>query len=47
MNFSDKVHDYIESDEERDRGHEDTRYRSFECENKTSIGCNLGIDVAG
>lgn len=47
MNFTDKEHNYIESDEEREIGHEDTRYKNFECENETSFGCNLGIDVAG
>ena len=34
MKFTDKEHNYIESDEERESGHEDTRYRNFECENK-------------
>lgn len=48
MKFADKEHNYIESDEEREAGHEDTRYKNFECENKSpSLGCNLGIDVAG
>ena len=45
MNFTDKEHNYIESDEEREEGHEDTRYKNFECDNP--LGCNLGIDVAG
>ena len=45
MNFTDKEHNYIESDEEREQGHEDTRYKNFECDNR--LGCNLGIDVAG
>ncbi len=44
---TEKVHNYIESDEERERGHVDTRHRNFECENKTSYGCDPGIDVAG
>ena len=47
MNFTDKEHNYIESEEERDTGHEDTRQSNFECENKSRLGCNLGIDVAG
>ena len=47
MKFTEKEHNYIESDEERESGHEDTRYKNFECENKSSLGCNLGIDVAG
>jgi hypothetical protein len=38
---------YIESDEERNRGHLDTRSKNFECENKTNLGCDPGIDVAG
>jgi hypothetical protein len=38
---------YVESEEERERGHVDTREKNFECENKTSIGCDPGIDVAG
>lgn len=38
---------YIESEEERERGHVDTRYKNFECENKTNLGCDPGIDVAG
>lgn len=47
MKFTDKDHNYIESDEEREVGHEDTRYRNFQCELNSSVGCNLGIDVAG
>ena len=47
MKFTDKEHNYIESEEEREIGHEDTRYKNFECENKSRLGCNLGIDVAG
>ncbi|UCH20665.1 MAG: hypothetical protein JSU83_19335 [Deltaproteobacteria bacterium] len=47
MNFTDKEHNYIESDEEREVGHKDTRYKNFKCENETSFGCNLGVDVAG
>lgn len=45
MNFTDKEHNYVESDEEREEGHEDTRHKNFECDNR--LGCNLGIDVAG
>ena len=47
MKFSEKEHNYIESDDERESGHEDTRYKNFECETSDSIGCNWGIDVAG
>jgi hypothetical protein len=43
----DKEQSYVESEEERERGHVDTRHKNFECENKTSIGCDPGIDVAG
>ena len=45
MNFTELEHDYIESDEEREAGHQDTRYKNLGCENP--IGCNLGSDVAG
>jgi hypothetical protein len=37
----------VESEKERERGHVDTREENFECENKTSYGCDPGIDVAG
>jgi len=40
--------DYFETDEEREKGHVDTRRRNFECENPDErLGCDLGIDVAG
>jgi len=43
-----KTEDYIESDKERERGHEDTRAANFECEKKDpNLGCDPGIDVAG
>lgn len=35
----------VESDEERESGHEDTRYKNFGCDHP--LGCNLGVDVAG
>ena len=39
---------YVESDNERNEGHVDTRSSNFECENPdTHLGCDLGIDVAG
>jgi hypothetical protein len=47
MKRNDKEQSYIESDEEREQGHEDTRYKNFECENKTNLGCDPGVDVAG
>ena len=43
-----KIQDYIETDEEREEGHVDTRFRNFECDNPDpALGCNLGIDVQG
>jgi hypothetical protein len=43
-----KIQDYIETDEEREEGHQDTRRYNHECENKDPhLGCNMGIDVAG
>ena len=47
MEFTDKEHNYIESDEERESGHDDTRHKNFECEEQTRLGCDPGIDVAG
>lgn len=39
---------YVETDEERESGHVDTREKNFECENKDPhLGCDLRIDVAG
>ncbi|MCM2284014.1 MAG: hypothetical protein NDI81_04505 [Desulfobacula sp.] len=38
---------YIESEEEREAGHVDTRAANFECETFDSIGCDTGVDVAG
>jgi len=45
MSFTELLHDYIETDEEREVGHVDTRFRNLGCENP--VGCDLGIDVAG
>ena len=42
-----KNENYIESDEEREEGHVDTRHFNFECESFDSIGCDTGVDVAG
>ena len=48
MKKNDRVESYVESDRERDQGHEDTRARNFTCENPDPhLGCDLGIDVAG
>ncbi len=47
MKFTDSEHSYSESDKEREAGHADTRYKNFECDKKSRLGCNLGIDVAG
>lgn len=42
------IQDYVESDQERDEGHVDTREQNFECEDKDPhLGCDLGIDVQG
>lgn len=46
--MSEKVQNYIETDQEREEGHVDTRRQNHQCENKDpNLGCNLGIDVAG
>jgi hypothetical protein len=43
-----KEESYVESDEERERGHEDTRHHNFECEKPDpNLGCDPGVDVAG
>jgi hypothetical protein len=48
MNFSDKEHRYIETDEERNDGYTDTRRYNHECEDPDPrLGCDLGIDVQG
>ncbi len=40
--------DYVESEEEREEGHVDTREKNFDCEKKDpKLGCDPGIDVAG
>ena len=42
------IHDYIETDQEREEGHVDTREQNLQCENKDPhLGCDLGIDVQG
>ena len=49
INMSDyrSEENYIESEEERESGHADTRHLNFECESFDSIGCDTGVDVAG
>lgn len=48
MEFNEKEHDYIESDNEREKGHQDTRHKNFDCEDKDPhLGCDPNIDVAG
>ncbi len=43
-----KLQDYIETEQEREEGHADTRGTNFECENPDeTLGCDLGIDVQG
>lgn len=40
--------DYIETDSERNEGHQDTRQGNHECETPDKhLGCDMGIDVAG
>jgi hypothetical protein len=42
------IHDYIETDQEKEEGHVDTREQNFKCEDKDPhLGCDLGIDVQG
>jgi hypothetical protein len=39
---------YIETDQEREAGHVDTRDANFNCEKPDeNLGCDMGIDVAG
>lgn len=43
-----KVQNYIETDEEREQGHADTRSRNFQCEKPDPhLGCDMGTDVPG
>ena len=43
-----KEESYIETEDEKEEGHLDTRHLNFECENPDpNLGCDLGIDVAG
>ena len=43
-----RIEDYVQTEEERDAGHEDTRQLNFECPNPDEhLGCDMGIDVAG
>ena len=42
------TNDYVETEDEKEEGHVNTRERNFECENKDpNLGCDMGIDVAG
>lgn len=46
--MAEKVHNYIERDEDAEKGHEDPRPQNFECSDPDPhLGCDLGIDVAG
>lgn len=48
MTDTKKDDSYIESETEREKGHEDTRHKNFECEKPdANLGCDPGIDVAG
>jgi len=43
-----KEESYIETDQEKEEGHVDTRNANFDCEDKDpNLGCDLGTDVAG
>jgi hypothetical protein len=43
-----KVQNYIETDDEREEGHEDTRKNIQDCEKPDpNLGCDPGIDVPG
>jgi len=46
--MTDNNNNYIETEEEKEEGHVNTRDQNFECENKDpNLGCDMGIDVAG
>ena len=46
--MTDNNNNYIESEDEKEEGHVNTREQNFECENKDPhLGCDMGIDVAG
>ena len=46
--MTNKVEDYIETEEEREAGHVDTRHKNFECdEPDPHLGCDPGVDVQG
>jgi len=48
MNFTEKEHNYIETDAEREEGHVDTIKRYFdECLSVSRLGCDPGIDIPG
>ena len=48
MKNNERVENYIEDENEREQGHQDTRKDNFSCENPDPhLGCDLGIDVAG
>ena len=46
--MSDRDQSYVESENEREEGHADTRHNNFECDSPDPhLGCDPGIDVAG
>ena len=45
MADNNKVEDYVETDEEREQGHQDTRSANLGCEEPA--GCPRDVDVAG
>lgn len=43
-----RIDNYIESENELEQGHVNTRESNFECENKDPhLGCDPGVDVPG
>lgn len=48
MKKKETFENYVEKDDEREKGHQDTRSKNFKCENPDPhLGCDPGIDVAG
>ena len=48
MDNREREQSYVESEEEREFGHVDTRANNFECDQPDpNLGCDMGIDVAG
>ncbi len=45
MEFTINEHSYVETEDEREEGHVDTRKHNLECDHP--LGYNLGVDVTG